>query len=76
MDGDGGSKGSGSEPTQNDTRHGMLTSFDVGSGEAVEGPDFWLKRSHTYQAREVHEPEAKKNNKLGKRGRWNGRGGP
>lgn len=38
----------------------MLTSFDVGSEEAVEGPDFWLKRSHTYQAREVHEPEAKK----------------
>ena len=34
----------------------MLTSFDVGSEEAVEG----LKRSHTYQAREVHEPEAKK----------------
>ena len=25
--------------------------------QAVEGPDFWLKRSHTYQAREVQEPE-------------------
>ena len=37
----------------------MLTSFDVGSEEAVEGPDFWLKRSHTYQAREVQEPEKK-----------------
>ena len=35
----------------------MLKSFDVSSEEAVEGPDFWLKRSHTYQAREVQEPE-------------------
>ena len=38
----------------------MLTSFDEGSEEAVQGSNFWLKRSHTYQAREVHEPEAKK----------------
>ena len=38
----------------------MLTCFDVGSEEAVEGPDFWLTRSHTYQAREVQEPEKKK----------------
>ena len=53
----------------------MLTYFDVGKEEAAEGPDFWLKSSHTYQAREVHEPEAKSNNKLGKSGRWNGRGG-
>ena len=37
----------------------MLTYFDVGNEEAVEGPDFWLKRSHTYQALEVQEPEAK-----------------
>ena len=37
----------------------MLTSFDVGSEEAVEGPEFWLKMSHTYQAREGHEPEEK-----------------
>ena len=55
---------------------GWLTSFDVGSEEAVEGPDFWLKRSHTYQAREVQEPE-KKHNKPGKMGavewwRWVG----
>ena len=59
-DGDGGSKRRGNLPTQNDTRDGMLTYFDVGSEEAVEGPDFWLKTSHTYQAREVQEPE--KNN--------------
>ena len=38
----------------------MLTSLDEGSEEAVEGPDFWLKRFHTYQAREVQEPEKKK----------------
>ena len=37
----------------------MLTSFDVGSEEAVKGPDVWLKKSHTYQAREVQEPEKK-----------------
>ena len=39
----------------------MLASFDVGE-EAVEGLDFWLKRSHTYQAREVQEFEKKKTN--------------
>ena len=43
---------------QHDTRDGMFASVDVGSEDAVEGPDFWLKRSHTYPAREVHEPEA------------------
>ena len=52
-DGDGGSKRRGNQPTQNDTRDEMLASFDVDSEEAVEGPDFWLKKSHTYQAREV-----------------------
>ena len=46
----------------------------MGSEEAVEGPDFWIKMSHTYQAREVQEPE-KKNDKLGKRGQRNGRSG-
>ena len=56
-DGDSGSKGRGNQPTQNDTRGEMLASFDVGSKEAVEGPDFLLKRSHTHQAREVQEPE-------------------
>ena len=45
----------------------MLAIFDVGNEKAVEWPDFWLKRSHTYQAREGQEPESKKN-KLGKRG--------
>ena len=38
----------------------MLASVDVGSEEAVEGPDFWLKRSHMYQARELQESEKKK----------------
>ena len=46
----------------------MQTFFDVGSEEAVEGPDFRLKRSHAYQARKVHEPEAKKKTKSGKEG--------
>ena len=50
---DGGSKGRGNWPAQNDTRDGMFASFDVGSEEAVEGPDFLLKRSRTYQSREV-----------------------
>ena len=45
----------------------MLTSFDVGSEEAVEWPNFWLERSHAYQAREVHEPEAKKNKQTRKK---------
>ena len=58
--GDGGSKGRGNWPTQNDTRDGMLTCFDVGNEEAAARPSFWLKRSHTYQAREGQEPEAKK----------------
>ena len=31
--------------------------FDVGSEEAVEWADLWLKRPHTYQVREVQEPE-------------------
>ena len=73
-DGDGGSKGRGSERTQNHTRDGMLTSFDEDSEEAVEGPDFWVKMSHTYQAREVQEPDFVFN-KLGKRRRRNGRNG-
>ena len=62
-----GRKGGGTSPPK--TVPGMECShfFDVGGKEAVEGPDFWLKRSHTYQAQEVQEPE-KKNNKLGRRG--------
>ena len=53
----------------------MLASFDVGSGEAMEEPDFWLKRSHTHQAREVQEPEKNKNTNWEIGERWNGRGG-
>ena len=52
-DGDSGSKERENLPTQNDPRDGKLTSFDVGIEEAVEGPDFWLKRSHTYLSRKV-----------------------
>ena len=66
-DGDRGLKERGNYPTPNDTRDGMLTSIDVGSGEAVQGPNFWLKRSHTYQARKIQAP-VKTNNKLGIRG--------
>ena len=54
----------------------MLAFFDVGSEEAVEGPDFWLKKSHTCQAREVQEPEKRNMTNLEKKGeRWKGRGG-
>ena len=52
----------------------MLASFDVGSEHAVEGPNCWLNRSHTYQAREVPEPEKKKKKNSEKGERWSGRG--
>ena len=48
-----GRKGGGTSPPENDTRDGMLTSFDVSSKEVVGGPDFCLKMSHTYQVPEV-----------------------
>ena len=40
----------------------MLAFFDVGREETVEGPDFSLKRSHTYQTPKVQEPEKTNNN--------------
>ena len=58
-DGDVVSKGRGNWPTQNDSRDEMLTSFGVESGEDVERPDFWLRKTHTYQAWDVQEPEKK-----------------
>ena len=58
-DGDVVSKGRGNWPTQNDSRDETLTSFDVESGQDVERPDFWLKKTHTYQAWDVQEPEKK-----------------
>ena len=67
-DGDGGSKGRGEQahPKQYQGWNAHIFGRRP-SEEAAEWPDFWLKRSHTYQAREVQEPE-KINNKLGKRG--------
>ena len=46
----------------------MLACVDVGSEEAVNRFEFWLHRSHTYQAREVQEPEKKITNSNGSGG--------
>ena len=45
----------------------MLACVDVGSEEAVK-VFFWLHLSHTYQAREVQEPEKKMTNSNGSGG--------
>ena len=51
-----GRKGGATIPPKTTPWDEMLAFFDVGSEEAVEGSDSWLKRSRTYQAWEVQEP--------------------
>ena len=72
-----GRKGGGTSPPKTipGTRDGMLASFDVGSEEAVEGPDFWLKWSRNTPGSGGSRAREKKITNWEKGERWDGRVG-